>query len=394
MFAQDRQSMMVAEGSSFTIQSVAAATSGNGGTVAYQWLENGAPVPGATDAAFFCGMGRAIGKYEYIRLAKTPSCGDAWMGSNVFTVHVQCRAPLTFASFALCGGEPDGSSWMLTDERDGKQYKVVKIDTFLVMAENLNYQGTGAAPLVWNQKCNEANGKPFDASAANGIPAIGSFWCPAAHGATLTSSSATCNVYGALYTWETAMALDGLGTWTNVDRSNSGAANEANSKFNHGRTASSGTGTGGRGICPEHWHVPTDFEWGVLLDAMEGSGSGTIHQTAQKSGMRCGVDAGTKAKSTATCAVGGNRCATDTDAKWTWSSEAVKGTDLYGFRVLPAGYRSLSNFMNQGSDAPFWSSSAYTSSHAWVRAFIFSYSDVTRGVFANYDGASVRCMKD
>ncbi|MDR3183889.1 MAG: hypothetical protein LBT49_00575 [Prevotellaceae bacterium] len=395
MFAQGHQSMVVAEWSSFTIKSVAAATSGSGGTVAYQWLENGAPVPGATDAAFFCGMGRAAGDYEYVRLAKTPDCGNAWMESNVFTVHVQCRAPLTFASFALCGGEREGSSWMLTDERDGKQYRVVLIDTFLVMAENLNYQGTAAAPLVWNQNSKEANGKPFDASAANGVPAIGSFWCPATHGATLTSSSATCNVYGALYTWETAMALDGLGTWTELATYNTGAANEANSKFNHGRTAPAGTGAGGRGICPERWHVPTEFEWGVLFDAMEGGGSGTIHQTAPGIGVRYGIDAGAKAKSTGTCASGAGTCATDTDAKWDFYGQSVAGADLYGFRVLPTGSRTVSGtFTNRGGAAFFWSSSVYSSTNAWIRYFSCLHIAVSRGYQLRSYGSTVRCIRD
>ncbi|MDR3183887.1 MAG: hypothetical protein LBT49_00565 [Prevotellaceae bacterium] len=391
MFAQDRQSMMVAEGSSFTIQSVTAATSGNGGTVTYQWLENGAPVPGATDAAFFCGLGRPAGKYEYVRLSKRPDCDDTWMESNVFTVHVQCRVSLTFASFALCGGEPEGSSWLLTDERDGKQYKVVLIDTFLVMAENLNYQGTGAAPLVWNQNSKEANGTVFT-STANGIPAIGSFWCPGAFSAT-SSTIATCNVYGALYTWETAMASDGLGTWAEVATYNTGAANEANSKFNHGRTAPAGTGAGGRGICPEHWHVPTDFEWGVLLDAMEGGGSGTVLQTAPGKSWY-GVDAGKKAKSTATCTSGS--CNGETEAKWGWKDKSVMGTDLYGFRALPAGYRrnSGSHFHTRGNYAYFWSSSAYNSSDAWIWHFRDEEARVFRNGASRSSGFSVRCMKD
>jgi uncharacterized protein (TIGR02145 family) len=109
----------------------------------------------------------------------------------------------------------------------------------------------------------------------------------------------------------------------------------------------------------EGWRVSSDEDWDVLV-------------------KHVGYDAGKKLKSKEGWCNGGN------------------GTDLYGFRVLPAGCRSYngSNFANRGNNAYFWSSSAYSSTNAWYRYFYYYRADVYRYANLRSSGFSVRCIRD
>jgi uncharacterized protein (TIGR02145 family) len=276
----------------------------------------------------------------------------------------------------------------LTDERDNKNYPVVKIGGRWIMARNLNYQ----KDLTWQANSN----RPTNSTSYPVTTLIGNFWCPGGYSATTaTSTLASCDVWGALYSWETAMSYDGMGSWTENTTYCTAAANSTNCKFNHGRT-SPGLGTGGRGICPSNWHVPTDFEWGVILDGME-SGGGTAHQGASDR-SDYGINAGSRGKSKCTAPSGttsGNTYVNDTQESWYYSS--TLGTDVYGFRVLPAGYRNYdgSNFANRGSLAYFWSSSASSSSYVWRRQFYYNSATVNHGVaLPRSAGLSIRCIRD
>jgi uncharacterized protein (TIGR02145 family) len=276
----------------------------------------------------------------------------------------------------------------LNDERDGNNYTVVKLGAHWVMAQNLNYQKN----LTWQANASMPN---TSTSGAN-TGLIGHFWCPGGYSSsTATSTRASCDVWGALYSWETAMSFDGLGSWTEVAIYNAGAANSTNGKFNHGRTAT-GSGTGGRGICPSNWHVPTDFEWGEILDAME-SGGGTKHQTAV--GGWAGADAGTRAK--AACTVGDNSISgdayvNDTRANWYYNASTL-GTDNYQFRVIPSGMRWAdgSSFSYRGSATYFHSSSLDSSTDGLSRGIEYQSSKVYRHInLWRAMGLSVRCVRD
>jgi uncharacterized protein (TIGR02145 family) len=255
------------------------------------------------------------------------------------------------------------------------------------MARNLNYQ-TG---LTFQKYADS----PSTATGSN-TALIGHFWCPGGYSSPAAiSTRASCDVWGALYSWETAMSFDGKGTWTESPSTyNTGAANSAAAKVNHGRTAN-GSGRGGRGICPPNWHVPTDNEWGIILDGMESDG-GTAHQDASGSGF-FGTYAGKYGKSA--CALSGSLGAgvDDTHAYWYYNNEDTKGTDAYGFRVLPSGlrYNDGSIFANRGNTTFFWSSSAYDGWYAWLRYFYYNDARVYRyyGYNRSY-GLSVRCIKN
>jgi uncharacterized protein (TIGR02145 family)/uncharacterized repeat protein (TIGR02543 family) len=115
------------------------------------------------------------------------------------------------------GGESSQSSYgnattamgMITDTRDNKTYKFVKIGNQIWMAENLNFQ-----------------------------PSTGNSWC-------YDNNTENCNKYGRLYDWNTMMA---------------------------GEASSDNVPSGVQGVCPSGWHLPSRGEWGALAMAAGGTG--------------------------------------------------------------------------------------------------------------------------
>jgi uncharacterized protein (TIGR02145 family) len=307
--------------------------------------------------------------------------GNQQQGSCTFT------QPPVVGTFAAFDKNYSAATYVtLTDERDGNNYTVVKIGGFWIMAQNLNYQKN----LTWEANANQ----PSTFYGLN--PAlIGHFWCPGEYDGP-TTTLAGCDVWGALYSWEMAMSLDGLGEWTEYTTYyNTGSASATNSNFNHGRTAS-GSGTGGRGICPPNWHVPTDFEWGVILDGLE-SGGGTAHQNADVGWY--GTNAGSNSKSSCNCPTGttvGDPCVNDTLVNW-YDDDIYKGTDIAHFRVVPTGLRACGskNIVRAGVECMFWSSTARNVLNAYVRRFDFEHGQVFRGnEWMRCNAFSVRCVKD
>ena len=100
----------------------------------------------------------------------------------------------------------------MTDSRDGKVYKTLKIGNQVWMAENLNYEADGS-------RC-------------------------------YNDSAEYCAKYGRLYPW--GVAMDSMGTWS---------------------TNGKGCGIGStcsptypvRGVCSSGWHLPTKAEWETLF---------------------------------------------------------------------------------------------------------------------------------
>jgi len=102
----------------------------------------------------------------------------------------------------------------LTDTRDNKVYRTVKIGTQIWMAQNLNYQ-------------------------------VDSSWCP-------SGIASNCATYGRLYRWSSAMALS-----------------------NHYDSTAWGGPLPHQGACPSGWHVPSDTEWSTLVQYVDSATSGT-----------------------------------------------------------------------------------------------------------------------
>jgi uncharacterized protein (TIGR02145 family) len=325
----------------------------------------------------------------WVRLRGTGAC-SATVSEGVTTaiwVYTEPEPVGNFETFA-----DNASTYVtLTDARDGKVYPVVKIANRWIMARNLNYQ----EGLTWYANSAE----PSTGSGSNkDLRSV--FWCPGGNSSsTVTSNRAGCDAWGALYAWETAMMLDGKGSWTEAATVtyNTGAANVGGSLINQGRTASTGSTYEGRGICPPNWHVPTDNEWGIILDGME-DGTSVVHQNAS-SATGYGTKAGPRGKAactTSSTVTSGGEYVNDETANWYYYNNDVKGTDAYGFRVLPSGLRSHdgSYFYNRGYLAYFWSSSAYNGSGAWGRRFNYNGASVDRNYYNRSYGLSVRCIKN
>jgi uncharacterized protein (TIGR02145 family) len=124
-------------------------------------------------------------------------------------------------AFAGCGGN-DGDEEIaygsLTDTRDGKTYKTVKIGSQTWMAENLDYD------------------------TLNGTDS----WC-------YDGNSSNCATYGRLYTWDAAM---------NLSSSCQSVSCSGQIQTKH------------RGVCPTGWHIPTNAEWTTLVNYVGGSSTG------------------------------------------------------------------------------------------------------------------------
>jgi len=124
------------------------------------------------------------------------------------------------------------------------------------------------------------------------------------------------------------------------------------------------------GICPQGWHLPSDDEWCTLTTYIDS----TVNCNA--TGWS-GTDAGYKMKSTSG-----------------WNSNG-NGSDAYGFRALPGGYRSpLGDFDCIEEIAYFWSSIEYLYDSAWYRLLAYTFDEVCRSFNHREFGFSVRCVKD
>jgi uncharacterized protein (TIGR02145 family) len=281
---------------------------------------------------------------------------------------------------------------VFTDPRDGIQYKTVKMpDGRVWFAENLRY----TKDLVWNQQAGMANGVEF-VTYENGAPAIGSYWIPPEDWATYTPDERPLDIYGALYTWETAMMVDGK--WSDETKASS-AWNEAwvsGNYYDEGAIVSKpaakvNNARAGRGICPPGWYIPTDYEWATMLDAINGTTLFTNDQTDENE-SRLGTDEGGKLKSTLT-----NTGQTDPgNGAWRHYFPWADGTDLYGFRAVPAGYRMYRGlwFVQRYYNTEFWSSSANDSTFAWMYELMNGNAQVNHGPTSRSQGFSVRCLRN
>ncbi|UCG28263.1 MAG: fibrobacter succinogenes major paralogous domain-containing protein [Bacteroidales bacterium] len=129
------------------------------------------------------------------------------------------------------GGEPEiinmdvNRSYYFIDERDGKQYRAIKIGDQWWMAENLN---TGIfVESVYNDDISHSD------VSDNGIIEK---YC-------LENNELNCDTYGGLYDWDEMM------------------------DYGPSDTAIVETT---QGICPDGWHIPTDKEWSVLANSLGG----------------------------------------------------------------------------------------------------------------------------
>ena len=120
---------------------------------------------------------------------------------------------------------------------------------------------------------------------------------------------------------------------------------------------------GNKQICPNGWHVPTDDEWGTLINYLGGE-----------------MVAGGRMKSTGT---------------QYWQTQNTTPADTVGFAGLPGGYRGQNGkFYNLGIEANWWSSSSQWPEKSWRFSLDDYGSYINRGTGGNGNGFSVRCIMD
>jgi uncharacterized protein (TIGR02145 family) len=153
------------------------------------------------------------------------------------TVIVKCHAPgatgVTFAAFNPCADAPYGSSYTLTDGRDGKQYKVK------YMPDNRYWM---VQDLKFGDKCNKTTFPGLTSDQLNNINTSGTYY-----GDCRTNSVATGGYY---YDW--AAVINKAGVYS------------TSSTVGCSGTSSGTSGTNPsacQGICPSGWHVPTIAEY-------------------------------------------------------------------------------------------------------------------------------------
>jgi uncharacterized protein (TIGR02145 family) len=126
-----------------------------------------------------------------------------------------------------------------------------------------------------------------------------------------------------------------------------------------------------RDVCPFGWHLPSDYEWRQLENAI-GMNQNAINDTGWR-----GTKEGSKLKA---------------DSTWYGNGH---GNDEYGFNALPGGYRyNNGNFGYMGKYAFFWSSTAFDEDYAYYRALHYSTDQIDRHLFNKNFGFSVRCVRD
>lgn len=119
----------------------------------------------------------------------------------------------------------------MTDSRDKKVYKTIKIGGQTWMAENLNY---------------------FDKTLNNRS------WC---FGASDSTTTANCAVAGRLYTWAAAIDSAKLYKDMSIDCGHRKTCTLPDTVY---------------GVCPPGWHLPTRAEWDSLFTAVGGSDAGKV----------------------------------------------------------------------------------------------------------------------
>ena len=185
----------------------------------------------------------------------------------------------------------------------GENYEAVLIGTQTWFARNLNYNVDGS-------KC----GNVLSGS-----------------GSLVDENTTTCDAYGRLYNWNTAM---------------------------NNAVSSTAVPSGVQGVCPEGWHLPSDDEWTVFMDFV-------------------GANPGMKLKASSSL----------------WNTNT--GTDDFGFSALPGGYGySGGSFYVVGDIGNWWSATQSGASYAYSRLMSRSDSDVDRRNSVKSNLLSVRCVRD
>ncbi len=217
---------------------------------------------------------------------------------------------------------PDACNDETTIVHGGYTYPIVAIGDQCWFAENLKYDN-GCRSATWGYHADRK-------------------WC-----GYYNNNESTHGAYGLLYQWSAAMDWD--------------------------RVSNPALMSGGQGVCPDGWHVPTYDEFYVLVNYLKVDGQGGP-----------GTSEGGKAKESGTVY---------------WSQEVCGSAECNssGFSARGAGARWPTNaFVNTRVNAYFWTSTVASTS---PYKFWILYLTNSNAVFGEWPDStmvawSVRCLKD
>ena len=214
--------------------------------------------------------------------------------------------------FVKCGDD-------YTDPRDGTVYGTVQIGNQCWMTENLRY------------------GQFIPSTSPQTDNGVVEVYC-------YFDMPTACEVGGGLYTWNEMMQYT--------------------------------TDSVNRGICPDGWRLPTDYEWKILegvADSQYGVGNAVWNQTGWR-----GTDAGGNLKS-----LDPNR----------WSSPNTGATDKFGMNIVGSGLYDGNSFSGISENAYIYTS-VETGSGALIRRLDYDKSEIYRDDIPKTFAASVRCISN
>jgi len=223
----------------------------------------------------------------------------------------------------------------ITDSRDGKKYRTLRIGAQTWMADNLAF-----LPKVYPASTSSETDTYYYVYGYNGTDT--------------TSAKNTTNYtsYGVLYNWPAAM---------------------------NGSLSSASNPSGVQGVCPTGWHLPSDAEWTVLgnyliASAYNFDGTAVDNKIAKSMASLTNWNASTSLGTPGNDAVNNNSS---------------------GFTGLPAGSRTTGDtFSNIGIDGNWWSSYENGNTVAWSRSLSYNSISLNRNSINKSVGYNVRCVKN
>ena len=239
---------------------------------------------------------------------------------------------------------PKISYGSMTDSRDNKVYKTVKIGTQTWMAENLNYDDSVTTTSLRGKSWCYNEDVVKCATSDDGYS-----WC-------YDVVPSRCETGGRLYTWTAAVDSAKLYADKSLDCGYLKFCTLPDTVY---------------GICPPGWHLPDTTEWNTLMATVGGDKSAVGKALKSQSG---------------------------------WYGLEKNGTDDYGFSAFPVGFRfgegTLSNdtelFYAEGKEAIFWSSTMLDPGYGWEAGTMAVYSYPTSsgnlGLLKLNGAASIRCL--
>ncbi len=270
-----------------------------------------------------------------------------------------------------------GDTNTFTDSRDNQTYKAVFMpDGKWWMAENLKYRQGLDNPVFSNKtKLN-----PTDNSEA---ALKGLYYCPGP-GPDITSVPVTqsdplaCEYWGCLYPWWTAVADSGKGKIPTT------IANPLSTNYQPWIT----------GVCPTGWRVPSDWDWGNLLNASESKTASQNHNP--KTNATAATAYGATDSSGASSKLRSANVGTPKVYKLFWNSSTFKARDTFGFSAEAEGYKASAggNYLQLGNYASFWASSIYDANNAFYREFRNTSYQTYRGADLKSTAKAVRCVQN